>query len=261
MGADDRRDNNARSGAPSTAATSRSASRRGHEICHAGAPRTVDDAAEAVPMRELSAHEHSLTPVPQRCGTGQNAHVFLQPSMVAAHTGALVKSDRCRYKVRPINENRWRRQWTSRCLPPSPACARGPRRRTRPDGGFRSSAFSRQAKQQTSESADRFFRLTQWICIMTARFPNGGITPRPTSFAKADPAASALQRGNDTAPATSLSGAFKAALGKPADPPHNQALKKGGAGQPTLSRAGPLKGPGKTRTNSPAASVPRKGHR
>ena len=40
--------------------------------------------------------------------------------------------------------------------------------------GFRSSAFSRQAKQQTSESADRFFRLTQWICIMTARFPNGG---------------------------------------------------------------------------------------
>lgn len=211
-------------------------------------------------MGHLSAR-HPSASVPPPGGTGQIRHFVPQPLIGAASENSLVKPGHGGYKVRPVNENRWRRQWTLRCVPPSPACARGTRRRTRPDGGFRSSAFSEQVKQQASESADRFFRLTQWICIMTARFQKGGIAPRTNNIAKTDPAVSALKRGNDTAPVTSLSGAFKAALGKPAVPPHNKALEKGSIGHPPPLSAGPLTGSGKTRTNGPAASVPRKGHR
>ncbi len=212
-------------------------------------------------MTEVSVIRHWPETVPHPCGTGQIPHAPLQLPMVAARTNGLVKSDRCRYKTRPINENRWRRQWISRCLPPSPACARGSRRRIRPDGGFRSSAFSRPTKQFTSESADRFFRLKHWIRIMTARLPQGRTALRKNKELNTDPAASALERGQDTALATSLSGAFKAALGKPAEPPHKAALPKNGSGHLPPMNAGPLKGPGKTRTNGPSASVPRKGHR
>lgn len=203
----------------------------------------------------------SSKPAPLPCGVGPRRSIFLQPLVGLLVKNHLAKPCYERYKTRPINENRWRRQWTIRCLPPSQACARGTRRRTRPDGGFRSSAFSTQVKPQPSESADRFFRLSQWICIMTAHLQKGGVPPRKNNLAKADPATRALERGNDVAPATLLSGAFKAALGKPAGPPHSIARDMSGIGHAAPLSAGPLKGPGKPRTNSPAASVPRKGHR
>lgn len=95
---------------------------------------------------------------------------------------------------------------------------------------------------------------------MTARFPNG----RPTSEEQsttAGPAAPALQRGEDAAPAKTLSGAFKAALGKPAQMPHTFDTRKNGKGLKSALNAGPSHGPERQPVLGPAAPVPRKGHR
>lgn len=211
-------------------------------------------------MRSARPSSHPSSPASYACGAGTITHAPTQPQMAAEKTRPLVKPEQHGYKVHPINENRWRRQWTTRCLPPSLVCARTSRRHTRPDGGFRSSAFLRLPKQFTSESADRFFRLTHGICIMTARFPNGRTASQDNKISGTDPAATALLRGHDSAPATSLSGAFKAALGTQAQPPRTKPHDQSGGTPPPILNTGSMKEPGNKHANRPAASVPRKGH-
>ncbi len=92
---------------------------------------------------------------------------------------------------------------------------------------------------------------------MTARFPNG----RPTSEEQSTTAAPALKRDNDAAPAKTMSGAFKAALGKPAQMPHTFDTRKNGKGLKSALNAGPSHGPERQPILGSAAPLPRKGHR
>ncbi|WP_192814193.1 hypothetical protein [Nitratireductor pacificus] len=97
---------------------------------------------------------------------------------------------------------------------------------------------------------------------MTARNRNGrAASENPHNDATPTATTPASGRHQEPAPASTLSGAFRTALGKPVQTPAAAPIWKGDKGLKSAANPGPVHGQGRQASHSPTPAGPRKGHR